>query len=128
MRNAKLISGAAAAGALLIAAGVASAPRIWRRLRSSAPVEETFESDYTIPHDATFGDPEAPVDEAANAALREELRQKVGNLDAEPLAPPATPVEADLILEGVPGPDPAADAARARLRQKAADAKDSFRS
>jgi hypothetical protein len=37
------------------------------------------------------------------------------------------PVEPDLIVEGVPGADPAADAARARLRQKAADATESFR-
>ena len=35
--------------------------------------------------------------------------------------------EPDLIVEGVPGADPAADAARARLRQKAADATESFR-
>lgn len=135
MRNARLIGGVAAGAALLVAAGVASAPRAWRRLRGGAPVEdafaEDFESDYAIPDDATFGDPEAPVDEAANAALREELREKVSNLDTQPeapVAPVATPVEADLILEGVPGSDPATDAARARLRQKAADAKESFRS
>ncbi len=135
MRNARLIGGAAAGAALVVAAGVAAAPRAWRRLRGGAPAEEAFsdafESDYAVPADATFGDPEAPVDEEANAALREELREKVGQLDAEPApptAPVATPVEPDLIVEGVPGSDPATEAARARLRQKAADAKESFRS
>ena len=138
MRNAKLIGGAAAAAALLVAAGVASAPRAWRRLRGGKAVDDTFaeefegayQSDYVVPDDATFGDPEAPVDEEANASLREELREKVSNLDAqpeEPVAPVATLVEPDLIVEGVPGSDPATDAARARLRQKAADATESFR-
>lgn len=134
MRNVKLIGGVAAGAALLVAAGVASAPRAWRRLRGGETAEESyveeFESDFAIPDDATFGDPEAPVDEAANAALREELREKVSSLNTqpeEPIAPIATPVEADLIVEGVPGSDPATDAARARLRQKAADAKESFR-
>jgi hypothetical protein len=58
------------------------------------------------------------------------LRAKVSDLgaqSAEPVAPVAVPVEPDLIVEGVPGADPAADAARARLRQKAADATESFR-
>ncbi len=139
MRNARLIGGAAAAAALLVAAGVASAPRAWRRLRGGEATQDTFaedvegayESDYAVPDDATFGDPEAPVDEAANAALREELREKVSSLEAqpeEPVAPVATPVVADLIVEGVPGSDPATDAARARLRQKAADASESFKS
>ncbi len=135
MRNAKLIGGAAAAAALVVAAGVASAPRAWRRLRGGHAAEDTFaeafESDYAVPDDATFGDPEAPVDEEANAALREELREKVSSLEAqpeEPVAPVATPVVADLIVEGVPGSDPATDAARARLRQKAADARESFKS
>ena len=134
MRNAKLIGGIATGAALLVAAGVAAAPRALRRLRGGEQADDAFadgfESDYAIPDDATFGDPEAPVDEAANAALREELREKVSGLDArpaEPVTPPATPVEADLIIEGVPGSDPATDAARARLRQKAADAKESFR-
>ncbi|MGI9187618.1 MAG: hypothetical protein ACR2J9_08925 [Gaiellales bacterium] len=139
MRNAKLIGGAAAAAALLVAAGVASAPRAWRRLRGGESTDDAFvdevvaayESDYAVPDDATFGDPEAPVDEEANAALREELREKVSGLETqpdEPIAPVATPVVADLIVEGVPGSDPATDAARARLRQKAADATDAFRS
>jgi hypothetical protein len=134
MRNVKLIGGVAAGAALLVAAGVASAPRAWRRLRGGEPADELyveeFESDYAVPDDATFGDPEAPVDEAANAALREELREKVSGLNAqpeEPTAPVATPVEPDLIVEGVPGSDPATEAARARLRQKAADATESFR-
>ena len=117
MGRAKLITGAAAA---VVVAGAAAAPRVWRRLRRSAP-EEAWESDFTIPDDATFGDPEAPVDEAANAALREELREKVEAIAEEP-------VEADLIVEGVPGSDPAAEAARARLRDKAQAAKDAFRS
>ena len=117
MGRAKLITGAAAA---VVVAGAAAAPRVWRRLRRSAP-EEAWESDFTIPEDATFGDPEAPVDEAANAALREELREKVEAIAEEP-------VEADLIVEGVPGADPAAEAARARLRDKAQAAKDAFRS
>lgn len=139
MRNAKLIGGAAAAAALVVAAGVASAPRAWRRLRGGHTAEDTFaeefegayESDFAVPEGATFGDPEAPVDEEANAALREELREKVSSLETqpeEPVAPVATPVVADLIVEGVPGSDPATDAARARLRQKAADARESFRS
>ena len=117
MGRAKLITGAAAA---VVVAGAAAAPRVWRRLRRGAP-EEAWESDFTIPDDATFGDPEAPVDEAANAALREELREKVEAIAEEP-------VEADLIVEGVPGSDPAAEAARARLRDKAQAAKDAFRS
>lgn len=134
MRNVKLIGGVAAGAALLVAAGVASAPRAWRRLRGGEPADELyveeFESDYAVPDDATFGDPEAPVDEAANAALREELREKVSGLNTqpdEPVAPVATPVEPDLIVEGVPGSDPATEAARARLRKKAADATESFK-
>lgn len=134
MRNVKLIGGVAAGAALLVAAGVASAPRAWRRLRGGEPAAEldvdAFESDYAVPDDATFGDPEAPVDEAANAALREELREKVSGLSEqpdEPIAPVATPVEPDLIVEGVPGSDPATEAARARLRKKAADATESFK-
>jgi hypothetical protein len=134
MRNVKLIGGVAAGAALLVAAGVASAPRAWRRLRGGEPTDELyveeFESDYAVPDDATFGDPEAPVDEAANAALREELREKVSGLNTqpdEPVAPVATPVEPDLIVEGVPGSDPATEAARARLRKKAADATESFK-
>jgi hypothetical protein len=123
MRNAKLIGGIATGAALLVAAGVAAAPRALRRLRGGEQADDAFadgfESDYAIPDD-----------EAANAALREELREKVSGLDARPAEPvtlPATPVEADLIIEGMPGSDPATDAARARLRQKAADAKESFR-
>ena len=135
MRNAKLITGAAAGAALLVAAGAAAAPRVWRRLRRGSTDEEvftdTFESDYPGPPADGLGDPETPVDEEANAALREELRAKVSDLGAqsvEPVAPVAVPVEPDLIVEGVPGADPAADAARARLRPKAADATESFRS
>ena len=117
MGRAKLITGAAAA---VVVAGAAAAPRVWRRLRRGGS-DDAWESDFSIPDDATFGDPEAPVDEAANAALREELREKVEAIAEEP-------VEADLIVEGVPGSDPAAEAARARLRDKAQAAKDAFRS
>ena len=51
-----------------------------------------------------------------------------GALGADRKAIAEEPVEADLIVEGVPGADPAAEAARARLRAKAQAAKDAFRS
>ena len=131
MRNAKVLGGAAAAAALVIAAGVAAAPRAWRRLRAGKPEEGTWEpaaeSDYAVPTDTRFGDPEVPVDEEANAALREELREKVEQLTDEPVADVATPVQADLIVEGIPGGDPATETARARLRQRAEAAKQSFK-
>ena len=71
-----------------------------------------------LPIDAGFG-----VRERVRqpGVLREELREKVEAIAEEP-------VEADLIVEGVPGSDPAAEAARARLRDKAQAAKDAFRS
>ena len=135
MRSPKLIGGAAAAAAIAIAAGVAAAPRAWRRLRAGRGAEATwddadagFGSDFAVPEGAAYGDPEAPVDEAANAALRDELREKVGALAEEPVAEAPTPVEADLVVDGVPGADPAAEAARERLRRKAEAAKDAFRS
>ncbi len=123
MRQRTVISGAAAGAAILIAAGVAMAPRAWRRLRRGKQSDTGFVSDYAEP----LGDPEATFDAEANAALREELRDKINDMDAVPEAPVATPVEPDLIVEGVSGADPAIDAARARLRQKAAEAKQSFR-
>ena len=116
MRQRTIISGAAAGAAIVIAAGAALAPRAWRRLRGGKPVVDTYESDF----DAPYGDPEA------NAALRDELRTKISDLETAPEAPVATPVEADLIVDGVVGPDPATEAARARLRQKAAEAKQKF--
>ncbi len=123
MRQRTVISGAAAGVAIVIAAGVAVAPRAWRRLRRGKQSDTGFESDYAEP----LGDPEATFDPEANAALREELRDKINDMDAVPEAPVATPVEPDLIVEGVSGADPAIDAARTRLRQKAAEAKQSFR-
>ena len=122
MRQRTIISGAAAGAAIVIAAGAALAPRAWRRLRGGKPVVETYESDF----DAPYGDPEADFDPEANAALRDELRTKISDLETAPEAPVATPVEADLIVDGVVGPDPATEAARARLRQKAAEAKQKF--
>ena len=131
MRNAKLLTGAAAAVVLAVAAGATAAPRAWRRLRGGHPEQDWdagFESDFAVPEGATYGDPEAPVDEAANAALREELRERVEEIVDEPVAEAPTAVEADLVVEGVPGSDPATEAARARLREKAQAAKESFRS
>ncbi len=131
MSKAKLITGAAAAAAVAVAAGAAAAPRAWRRLRGRRAEEawdSGFESDFAVPEGATYGDPEAPVDEAANAALREELRERVEEIVEEPVAEAPTAVEADLIVEGVPGSDLATEAARARLRDKAQAAKESFRS
>ena len=56
------------------------------------------------------------------------IREKVGAIADEPVAEAPTPVEPDLIVDGVPGADPAAEAARERLRRKAEAAKDAFRS
>ncbi len=123
MRQRTVISGAAAGAAIVIAAGVAMAPRAWRRLRRGKQSDTGFASDYAEP----LGDPESEFDPEANAALREELRDKINDMNAVPEAPVATPVEPDLIVEGVSGADPAIDAARARLRQKAAEAKQSFK-
>jgi hypothetical protein len=111
MRHPRLITGAVAVAVIAVAA----APRAWRRLRGGADEAAGWESDYATP--------EEPVDEAATAALREELREKVEAIADE--AP--TAVEADLIVEGVPGGDPATEAARARLREKAQAAKERFK-
>ena len=96
--------------------------RYRRRLRGGKPAVDTYESDF----DAPYGDPEADFDPEANAALRDELRTKISDLETAAEAPVATPGEADLIVDGVVGPDPATEAARARLRQKAAEAKQKF--
>lgn len=118
MRQRTIISGAAVGVAVLVAAGAAAAPRLLRRLRSRK-VD-------TVPFEAPLGDPEAPFDPEANAAVRDELRTRISDLETAP-AEPVT-LEPDLIVEGVSGPDAETEAARARLRQKAAEAKHQFRS
>ena len=123
MRQRTLISAAAAGAVIAVAAGAAAVPRVWRRLRREPAVEVPFGG----PFDERFGDPEGPIDPDANAAVRDELRDRISDLDVEPEAPVATPVEPDLIVEGVAGDDPAVDEARARLRQRVDDAKRSFR-
>lgn len=123
MRQRTVISGAAAAAALAAAAAVAAAPRAWRRLRRREAEPEVVETPFTEP----LGDPEAPYDPEANAALREELRDRISTLDETPAPPPAPAVE---VLDAAPpaASDPETEAARARLREKAAAAKRSFSS
>ncbi len=123
MRQRTIISGAAAAAAIAAAAAVAAAPRAWRRLRRRDDAPEVVASPFSEP----LGDPEAPFDPEANAALREELRDRISTLDETPAPPPAPTVE---VLDAVPpaGSDPETEAARARLREKAAAAKRSFSS
>lgn len=126
MRQRTVISGAAAAAALAAAAAVAAAPRAWRRLRRREAEPEVVESPFTEP----LGDPEAPFDPEANAALREELRDRISTLDETPAPPPTPPVEVLDALDATPpaASDPETEAARARLREKAAAAKRSFSS
>jgi hypothetical protein len=123
MRQRTVVSAALAGAAIAVAAGAATLPRAWRRLRGGAAPETPFEDAFEGP----FGDPEGPYDPEANAALRDELRDRVADLEREPEAPPAVPVEPDLVVEGAPGADPALETARARLRQRADAAREGFR-
>jgi len=123
MRQRTVVSAAVAGSALVLAAGAAAVPRVWRRLRRRGGPEAVVEDPFAGP----YGDPEAAWDPAANAAVREELKERVADVQREPEAPVAEPVEPDLIVEGVPGSDPGLDAARARLRERAERAREGFR-
>jgi len=123
MRQRTVVSAAVAGSALVLAAGAAAVPRVWRRLRRRGGPEAVVEDPFAGP----YGDPEAAWDPAANAAVREELKERVADVQREPEAPVAEPVEPDLIVEGVPGSDPGLEAARARLRERAERAREGFR-
>ena len=123
MRQRTIVSAAVAGSAIAIAAGVAAVPRAWRRLSRRGGGDAVVDDPFAGP----YGDPEAAWDPAANAALRDELKERVADVQREPEAPVAEPVEPDLIVEGVPGADPGLEAARARLRERAERARDGFR-
>ncbi len=118
MRQRTLISGAAAGAAIIIATAAATAPRAWRRLRRRSDAPDVVDTPFSEP----LGDPEAAFDPEANAALREELRDRVHDLQ-EVVDPPSAPADAAL---PAPASDPETEAARARLREKAAAARQSF--
>lgn len=123
MRQRTIVSAAVAGSAIVLAAGAAAVPRAWRRLRRRGGADPAVDDPFAGP----YGDPEAAWDPAANAALRDELKERVAEVQREPEAPVAEPVEPDLIVEGVPGSDPGLEAARARLRERAERARDGFR-
>jgi hypothetical protein len=124
MRIGTIIAGAAAGAAMAAGVGLAA----YRRLRGPDAVVDAPEPPAPAP-----AEPPSPVvvvaerpdggddevrDPAEAAALREELRSRVARIDAQDVG------------EDEPEPagsDPATEAARARLRAKAADARTRFR-
>ena len=143
MASFRLVSGLVAGAAIAAAAGVAAAPRVWRRVRGGddnadlwgddAWPDEEYLSDFDEPTaeepitattvvepEPTFGVDE-PTDEGGEAEfLREELRERLEDL------PPAVPSVAEPIAEATTG-DGDTEAARARLRARAAVAREAFR-
>lgn len=143
MASFRLVSGLVAGAVIAAAAGVAAAPRVWRRVRGGgddmdawaddAWPDEEYLTDFDEPTaeeppptttivepQPTFGSDE-PTDEGGEAEiLREELRERLSDL------PPTAAPSADPVTEAAPG-DGDTEAARARLRARAAEAREAFR-
>ncbi len=145
MASIRIVSGLVAGAVIAAAAGVAAAPRVWRRGRGGEDVEpwgdddawadEDYLSDYDEPVATTdmpvtptavveaeipFGADEPTEEGAETEALREELRERL--TDLPPTAAPAT-----LSAEDEAPADGDTEAARARLRARAAEAREAFR-
>lgn len=143
MASFRLVSGLVAGAVVAAAAGVAAAPRVWRRVRGGgddadlwvddAWPDEDYLSDFDEPTaseeppitptaiiepETAFGADE-PTDEGGEAEmLREELRERLTDL------PPAAPTVVDPVAAPADGDT---EAARARLRARAAEAREAFR-
>ena len=74
------------------------------------------------------GDPDSAFAEEANAALRQQLRSRIDDLEARPIEQLLGPLDPDLVVDAAMMSTEATAAARARLRQKAAAASRQFRS
>ena len=74
------------------------------------------------------GDPDSAFAEEANAALRQQLRSRIDDLEARPIEQLLGPLDPDLVVDAAMMSTEATAAARARLRQKAATASRQFRS